>query len=136
MSKLCGNVHAGVGVVIVKDGKVLFGKRLNAHGDGTWSTPGGHIEYGETFEECARREVLEETGMKIKNIRFITTTNDFFEKEKKHYVTIFVRADWASGEPQIMEPNKMVEWYWCAWEDRPKNVFLTIENLAKSGFSV
>jgi 8-oxo-dGTP diphosphatase len=131
MGIACDKVHVGVGVVIVKNGKVLFGKRLNAHGDGTWSTPGGHLEYGETFEQCARREVLEETGTQIKNIRYITTTNDFFKKEQKHYVTIFVLADWASGEPQVLEPDKMVEWDWYEWQKRPNHVFLTIENLAK-----
>jgi 8-oxo-dGTP diphosphatase len=37
----------GVGVIIKKDGKVLMGKRKNAHGDGTWSFTGGHLEFGE-----------------------------------------------------------------------------------------
>jgi 8-oxo-dGTP diphosphatase len=55
----------GIGVIIKKDNKILFGKRKNAHGDGTWSFPGGHLEFGETWEECAMRETLEETGINV-----------------------------------------------------------------------
>ena len=55
-----------------------------------WAPPGGHIEFGESFEECAAREVFEETGLIIKNPSFYDMTNDVFEKEHKHYVTIFM----------------------------------------------
>jgi len=60
----------GVGVIIVKDNKVLLGKRKNAHGEGDWAFPGGHLEMNETWEDCVKREVMEETGIEIKNIRF------------------------------------------------------------------
>ncbi|MEK6901677.1 MAG: NUDIX domain-containing protein, partial [Nanoarchaeota archaeon] len=79
--------QVGVGVLIVKNNKVLLGKRKNAHGEGTWCPPGGHLEFGESFEDCARRETFEETGISIKNIRFITATNDIFSEEK-HYITL------------------------------------------------
>jgi 8-oxo-dGTP diphosphatase len=51
--------------------------------------PGGHLEHGESFADCAKREALEETGLEIGNIRFLTATNDVME-EGKHYVTVFV----------------------------------------------
>jgi 8-oxo-dGTP diphosphatase len=60
----------GVGVMVLKNGKVLIGKRKGAHGAGEWAWPGGHLEYMESFEDCARREVMEETGIEIHNIRF------------------------------------------------------------------
>lgn len=50
------------------------------------------MDYGETFEACAKREVLEETGIEIEKIRFLTATNDRMLEERKHYVTIFVAA--------------------------------------------
>ena len=53
----------GIGVLIVKDGKILLGERIGAHGSGLFALPGGHLEFGETFEETARREVEEETGL-------------------------------------------------------------------------
>ncbi|RLC15632.1 MAG: DNA mismatch repair protein MutT, partial [Deltaproteobacteria bacterium] len=51
----------GVAAIVIKDKKVLLGKRKNAHGAGTWAFPGGHLEYKESIEECAKREVFEET---------------------------------------------------------------------------
>ena len=53
----------GVGVLVVRDGKVLMGRRVSSHGRGTWAPPGGKAEPGETDEETARRELVEETGL-------------------------------------------------------------------------
>ncbi len=56
--------------------------------------PGGHLEFGESFEHCAIREVLEETGLSInpESVQFLTATNDIMASERKHYVTIFVKC--------------------------------------------
>ena len=59
----------GVGVIVTKGDRVLLIKRKGAHGQGTWSTPGGHLEYGESPEECAARETAEETGVDITGVR-------------------------------------------------------------------
>jgi ADP-ribose pyrophosphatase YjhB (NUDIX family) len=59
---------------------------------GTWALPGGHLESGESFETCAEREVLEETGLKISDVRFLTAVNSIMGDENKHYVTIFMGA--------------------------------------------
>lgn len=124
----------GVAVCIVNEGKVLVGKRLGAHGQGTWCFPGGHLEYGESLEICARREVAEECGLKIKNVRFATLTNDIHESENKHYITIYMLADWAGGQPKVLEPHKMIEWQWFSWSKLPKPLFLAMRNLVKSGW--
>lgn len=55
----------GVGVVIVRDGKILLIKRRNEPGKGLWAVPGGKVEYGETLRDAAVREVKEETGLDI-----------------------------------------------------------------------
>ena len=127
----------GIGVFVIKDGKILMGKRKGAHGEGSWSLPGGHLEFKESWEECARRETREETGIKIKNIRFGTATNDFFEKENKHYVTLFMLADYDSGEVRTMEPNKCEKWEWFDWDkDKlPKPLFVPIRNVLKLDFN-
>jgi len=124
----------GIGVCIVKNGKVLLGRRLNAHGDGTWSFPGGHLEFSESWENCAKREVMEETGMKIDKLIFATCTNDVFTIEDKHYITIYMKANWKSGEPQVLEPDRMVKWQWFDWDNLPSPIFLPMQNLIKSGF--
>jgi 8-oxo-dGTP diphosphatase len=127
----------GIGVFIIKDGKVLLGKRKNAHGAGAWAFPGGHLEFGESWEDCAKREISEEIGITIKNIRFGAVTNDIFEKEEKHYITIFLLADYDAGEVQILEPEKCEKWKWFEWKESklPTPLFIPIQNLLKQGYS-
>lgn len=124
----------GLGVIIIKDGKILMGKRKNAHGEGGWCYPGGHLEFGESWEQCARREVMEETSIKIKNIRFGTATNDIFRSDDKHYITICMVADYASGVVRLMEPDKCEKWEWFNWSKLPKPLFLPTINQLKEGF--
>jgi 8-oxo-dGTP diphosphatase len=122
----------GVAVIITKDRKVLLGKRKNAHGEGTWAFPGGHLEWNESIETCAAREAMEETGLQIKNIRFATITNDIFIAERKHYVTLFVTAEYDSGEPLVKEPDKCEQWEWFEWGHLPEPRFLPLENLLQN----
>ena len=124
----------GIGVIVNKDGKILLGKRLNSHGKGTWSFPGGHLEFGESWEECAKREVIEETNLNITNLKFHAVTNDIFDKENKHYITLFMTCDYASGELQNMEPHKCEKWDWFSWDNLPEKLFLPIRNLGMSEF--
>lgn len=124
----------GIGVFIFKEGKFLMGRRRNAHGDGTWSIPGGHLEFGETFEDTAKREVLEETGLAIKNVRFGAVTNDYFRDEDKHYVTIWMLSNWESGKEQITEPDKFIEMQWRDFDTLPEPLFLPWQQLLSSQF--
>jgi 8-oxo-dGTP diphosphatase len=96
----------GVGVIIVRQGLVLLGQRKGSHGSGSWAVPGGHLEFGETVENCARRETLEETGILLGNIALGPFTNNVFELERKHYVTLFVTSNSFDGEPKALEPEK------------------------------
>ncbi|HDM8216554.1 nucleotide triphosphate diphosphatase NUDT15 [Vibrio campbellii] len=124
-------VRVGVATIILRDGAILLGERVGSHGANTWATPGGHLELGESIEDCAKREVLEETGLIVDSIEKFTFTNDIFEKEGKHYVTLFVVASSASGEPQVTEPDKCKQWKWCRLDDLPEPLFLPLINLLK-----
>lgn len=115
----------GVGVMIMKNGKVLLGKRKGSHGAGEYAWPGGHFEYMESFEQCAKREVKEETGMEIQNIRFLRLLN-LKDYDPKHYVDIGLLADWKSGEPKVMEPEKTEGWNWYDMDNLPKPLFATL----------
>jgi 8-oxo-dGTP diphosphatase len=127
----------GVGVFVMKDGKFLIGKRKGALASGSWGLPGGHLEFGESLEECSRREVLEETGVSIKNIKRATFTNDIFAQENKHYITIFMIAEYDFGDVQTCEPEKCEGWQWCSWGEIPKELcMLGIRNLMEQGFVV
>lgn len=117
------SVRVGVACFVWKDSMFLLGQRQNAHGHGTWSVPGGHLELNETWEKAAEREVREETGMEIKNVRFLALTNDLFNSESKHYVTIWMEADWADHEPRITEPDKFISQKWCDFASLPAPLF-------------
>ena len=126
----------GLGVFIVRDGKVLLGKRKNAHAEGCWCFPGGHLEFNESWKDCVIRETREEVGLEIRNVRFGAVTNDIFEKENKHYVTICMVADYVSGEAKVAEPEKCERWEWFEWDEKklPRPLFLSQQNLLKQGF--
>ncbi|MEZ0230803.1 MAG: NUDIX hydrolase [Planctomycetota bacterium] len=124
----------GVGVFVVEDGRVLLGQRRGSHGAGSWALPGGHLEWGESIEACARREVLEETGLELAEIRHGPFTNDVFP-EGKHYVTLFVVAERAAGEVKLLEPQKCARWEWFSWSALPDPLFLPLESLRKTGFN-
>jgi 8-oxo-dGTP diphosphatase len=111
----------GVTVLVMKDKKILLGKRLGSHGAGNFAFPGGKLEWGETFEQCARREVREETGIEIANIRFLRLLN--FRFYGKHFTDVGLLVDWESGEPTAMEPNKCEGWNWYGIEEIPKPLF-------------
>ena len=126
----------GVAVMVIKDNRVLLGKRKNAHGDGTWALPGGHLEFNESIEDCAAREVFEETGIRIKNLRHGPYTNDIFDKEGKHYVTLFVVADFDSGKPVVKEPQKCEIWQWQPWPPEVRPYFLPLKNLLAQNYQL
>lgn len=125
----------GVGAIVKKDGKVLLGKRINTHGEGAWCFPGGHLEYFESIFDCAKREVREEAGIEITNLQTSTFTNDFFEKEKKHYITLYVLSDYSSGKVKVCEPKKCERWEWFSWTELPFPLFIPLQNLLKQSFS-
>ena len=126
--------RVGVGVIVLRDGLVLLGERLGAHGAGTWALPGGHLEFGESVEQCARREVLEETGLDVELIGPGPYTSDVFSAEQRHYVTLFVLARSAHGDPQRREPHKCARWQWCRWSALPAPLFAPLQTLRASGY--
>ncbi|OGL73655.1 hypothetical protein A3C96_02145 [Candidatus Uhrbacteria bacterium RIFCSPHIGHO2_02_FULL_60_10] len=113
----------GVGVMIMKDGKVLLGLRRGAHGAGEYAFPGGHLELGESYAACASREIEEECGVQVKNLRFQFTSNSM-RFAPRHYIHIGMIADWAAGEPVNREPNKCGGWIWCDPNAPPQPLFI------------
>ncbi|KAJ5090330.1 hypothetical protein N7532_009014 [Penicillium argentinense] len=113
--------RVGIAVFVLNaEGKFILGKRKGSHGANTWGLPGGHLEFGESFETCGERELLEETGLKVQNLQFLTANNNVFRDvtPNKHYVTIFMGGVCEEGaEPQIMEPEKCTAWDWVSWDE-------------------
>lgn len=129
-------VQVGIGVLLVKDGKILLGQRIGAYGANTWGLPGGHLEYGETFEDCAIRETLEETNLTISGLTNVGVTNDLFADVGKHYVTLFLQTEQITGELKLTEPEKCLTWQWFDWQDLPKPLFPSLANFIQQGFEL
>lgn len=117
----------GVGVLVFKDGKVLLGKRKGSHGAGEYAAPGGHLEHLESIQECVRREVYEETGIEIQNIKFLCLSNVTIYAPK-HYIDIGVVCEWKSGEPEALEPHKIEGWDWYDTQQLPEPIFEFVKN--------
>ncbi|MBM3234168.1 NUDIX domain-containing protein [Candidatus Pacearchaeota archaeon] len=126
----------GISAIVLKGKKVLLGKRKGSHGAGTWAFPGGHLELFEDYETCILREIEEETGLKIEIIdkNPVAVTNDFFP-EGKHYITLFIKAKWISGEAEVKEKEKCEEWKWFSWDNLPSLLFTPVKNLIKQNFN-
>jgi 8-oxo-dGTP diphosphatase len=121
--------RVGVGVIITRDQQVLLLRRRNVHGAATWSTPGGHLDFGESPEQCALREVKEETGLDIDTVAFRAITNDVFAAEGRHYITIWMEGRYTGGEPILVAPHEASEIGWFPWDALPQPLFLPLQHL-------
>ena len=122
---------------VMRNGLFLVSERLGAHGNGTWSVPGGHLEFGETPQACAKRETFEETGLNIElnDIYEIGFTNDIFLEENKHYITLYYGVNYTGKEEaKNMEPDRQASWEWLTWDELcAKNLFIPMRNAIKKG---
>ena len=106
--------RVGVGAITIKDGNVLLVKRGIEPSNGLWAIPGGTLKLGESLQKCAAREILEETGIKIKVGECIYVF-DFIERDSKrkikfHFVIVDFAADYVSGEPQGADDALEARW--------------------------
>ena len=126
--------RVGVGVLVLRQGRVLLGRRRGSHGAGSWAPPGGHLEFGETAAACARRELAEETGLVAGTMTPAPYTVDLFPAEGRHYVTLFVVAAGVAGDPRVLEPDKCEGWEWHDWHALPTPLFAPLASLVAQGF--
>ncbi len=130
----------GFGVMILKDSKVLLGQRhvdpqkadSLMNGEGTWTMPGGKLDFGESFEEGAMREVKEETDIDIRleDLKVIALNNDIVPTA--HFVTVGLLCEKFEGEVQVMEPDEITRWEWFDLDNLPSPLFKPSEKVLRN----
>lgn len=119
----------GVGVMILKDNKVLLGLRnpdkikadSELKGEGTWTMPGGKVEFMEKLVDAAKRELEEETSLVATKLDLLCISDDM--TDTAHYVTIGFIVSEYEGEVKTMEPETIMEWKWFDIDDLPINIY-------------
>ena len=117
-------------LVYGKDGKVQLIRRTGAHGEGTWAPPGGHVDFGESVIDTAKREMKEEAGIDIGNIEILGFTEDVFEKEQKHYITIWMKGEWIVGELKTSD-REFSEIGWYDMKNLPQPLFVSFKHFVE-----
>ena len=128
----------GFGIMILKDNKVLLGKRHEdpekasslLKGAGTWTMPGGKLHFGETFEQGAIREVMEETGIKLNSAKVIAINNDIVENA--HFITVGLLSEDFEGQAKVTEPEEITEWQWFSLDNLPSPLYFPSEKILKN----
>jgi 8-oxo-dGTP diphosphatase len=120
----------GVGVVLVRQGRIFLAKRQGSHGEATWASAGGHLEWGETLEECARREALEELGVVVGDLRFLCISNII--AYGKHYVDIEFLGDIGDQDPCLPELAEFSECGWFPLDNLPQPLFEPVRHALDS----
>jgi 8-oxo-dGTP diphosphatase len=106
--------RVGVGAIVLREGRVLLIRRGAAPAVGLWAIPGGGLRIGETLQQGAEREILEETGIVIRAGAPVFTC-DSFERDGEgrfrfHYVIVDMAADYVSGEVKAADDALEARW--------------------------
>ncbi len=129
-----GIVKVGVGVMVRNEnGEVLMGLRSQQAKNerGKWTFPGGELEFGETIEECAIRETVEEYGITVRPLRLLKVIDHILEDEEQHWVNPVFEAELVSGKPKLMEPHKIEKLGWFKVGELPENITVNLKALFK-----
>lgn len=123
MADLSKEIQPCVGVMVWKDNKILLGKRCGKHAPGEYSFPGGRVDYMESLTEAIQRETEEESGVKIKNIRFQCVAN-IDRYGYRHDLLVCFLADYDSGEARTDPDERIGNWDWYEQDNLPEPIFL------------
>lgn len=118
-------IKVAVNCFVIRDNKLLLGKRKNVPGDGYYGLPSGHLEFMESCIEGAKRELKEETGLIAKHIIFKNVTTDpLSDIDGTHYIHFNFLVDDFENEPVNLEPHKCDGWEWFDLASLPEDIFI------------
>jgi 8-oxo-dGTP diphosphatase len=116
-----------VGCIPVHQGRILLVRSQR----GFWSTPGGHLDFGESPVDAAIRETLEETGVTVRDLEFVAITNDVIADSGKHYVTIWLRGVVDDPAVAIRDTAEIAEAAWFDPDSLPGPRHIYFDNLIR-----
>ena len=117
-------------MVVTHASAVLFGRRVGGASAGLWQLPGGWIEAGESPPEAARREVREETGLELAELRFVAVTSNVFTTGT-HSISLYFEAECVDAA--ALEKGAF-GWCWKNWAELDAGLFLPLEMLRRSRY--
>lgn len=125
-------------VLMNEKNEILLMRRSNTgFGDGNYALPGGHVEPHETIPDAARREVMEEVGVRVKHTEIRGVVHSNVDKEYLHFVAVAKHGDW-SGKPRNMEPDQCDDMTWVPWGQWPANTLpcirIALDNIPAGTF--
>jgi len=119
-------IGVGCGVFVVnKNGEVLLQLRSkNSKNEaGMWNKMGGSVEFGEKVIDTLKRETLEEAGVEIEDIEFLSYTDHILPEEKQHWLGLNFMALVREGQvAKNMEPHKFDDLRWFKFDQIPENL--------------
>ena len=115
--------------MVLRESKILLGLRnpdkvkasSELQGQGTWTMPGGKVEFMEKLIDAAKRELEEETSLKATKLDFLCISDDM--TDTAHYVTAGFIVREYTGEVKTMEPETILEWKWFDLNALPSNLY-------------
>ncbi|MCW8933750.1 MAG: NUDIX domain-containing protein [Gammaproteobacteria bacterium] len=121
-------VTSAVATLIIKNEKILLGRRFENERFASWQCPGGYLQRGEAVEQAARRLCLQKAGLDIQCLSSGPYSNNIFS-DSHHTVTLYIVAEDYQIKNQAVFKDEEAQWSWFALDALPKPLFLPLEKV-------
>ncbi|MFI5205341.1 MAG: NUDIX hydrolase [Candidatus Paceibacterales bacterium] len=122
----------GIGVYVLNNrNQLLLLQEKRSDGSLTWAPPGGHLEFGEEFLDCVKREAKEEVNLDIIDAD-IWEVNNTITLPDFHYVNVDFLVKSFIGQPKIMEPAKCQKLDWFNINNLPSPLLAPVTKFFKN----